>query len=137
MPSTVAGAAAVKDVLAELESLGDEKRRQFNAKVGPDGIAGAPPDKQFGCKTGDIRKLAKKIKADHELGQKLWKTGNMDAQLLAILIMKPKELSAEQLDTMVREARFAWVADWLQSYIIKDRPDDEKEIGRASCRERG
>lgn len=127
MPSTIAGTTAFKDVLAELESLGDEKRRQYNAKVGPDGIAGAPPDKQFGCKTGDIRKLAKKIKTDHELGQKLWKTGNMDAQLLAILIMKPKELSAEQLDTMVREARFAWVADWLQSYIIKDQPDDEKE----------
>ena len=127
MPSTIASASAFKDVLAELESLGDEKRRQYNAKVGPDGIAGAPPDKQFGCKTGDIRKLAKKIKTDHELGQKLWKTGNMDAQLLAILIMKPKELSAEQLDTMVREARFAWVADWLQSYIIKDQPDDEKE----------
>jgi 3-methyladenine DNA glycosylase AlkD len=127
MPSTTAGAAAVKDVLAELESLGDEKRRQHNAKAGPDGIAGAPPDKQFGCKTGDIRKLAKKIKTGHELGQKLWKTGNMDAQLLAILIMKPKELSAEQLDTMVREARFAWVAGWLQSYIIKNQPDGEKE----------
>ena len=127
MPSTIAGATAVKDVIAELESLGDEKRRQYNAKVGPDGIAGAPPDKQFGCKTGDIRKLAKKIKTDHELGQKLWKTGNMDAQLLAILIMKPKELSAKQLDTMVREARFAWVVEWLQSYIIKDQPDDEKE----------
>ena len=127
MPSTITGATAVKDVLAELESLGDEKRRQYNAKVGPDGIAGAPPDKQFGCKTGDIRKLAKKIKTDHELGQKLWKTGNMDAQLLAILIMKPKELSAKQLDTMVREARFAWVVEWLQSYIIKDQPDDEKE----------
>ena len=126
MPSATTGASAVKDVLAELESLGDEKRRQFNAKVGPDGIAGAPPDKQFGCKTGDIRKLAKKIKADHELGRKLWKTGNLDAQLLAILIMKPKELSAEQLDTMVREARFAWVADWLQSYIIKSQPDGEK-----------
>jgi 3-methyladenine DNA glycosylase AlkD len=127
MPSTIAGASAVKDVLAELESLGDEKRRQYNAKVGRDGIAGAPPDKQFGCKTGDIRKLAKKIKTDHELGQKLWKTGNMDAQLLAILIMKPKELSAKQLDTMVREVRFAWVVGWLQSYIIKDQPDDEKE----------
>ena len=127
MPPTITGVTAVKDVLAKLESLGDEKRRRYNAKVGPDGIAGAPPDKQFGCKTGDIRKLAKKIKTDHELGKKLWKTGNMDAQLLAILIMNPKELSAKQLDAMVREARFAWVADWLQSYIIEDQPDGEKE----------
>ena len=127
MPSKTAGAAAAKDVLAELESLGDEKRRRFNAKVGRDGIAGVPSGKQFGCKTGDIRKLAKKIKTDHELGQALWKTGNMDAQMLATLILKPKELSAEQLDTMVREAPFAWVADWLQSYVIKNLPDDEKE----------
>ena len=120
-------ATDAKDVLAELQSLGDEKRRRYNAKVGPDGIPGAPSGKQFGCKTSDIRKLAKKIKANHELGQKLWKTGNMDAQLLATLIMKPKELSAQQLDNMVREAPFAWVADWLQSYVIKNQPDDEKE----------
>ncbi len=125
MPSTIA--TAVKDTLAELESLGDEKRRQFNGKVGRDGIAGVPPDKQFGCKTGDLRKLAKKLKTDHELGQKLWKTGNMDAQMLAILIMKPKDLSAKELDTMVRETRFSWVTDWLQSYIIKHQPDAEKE----------
>lgn len=119
-----------KEALAELESLGDARRRQFNAKTGPDGIAGAPPDKQFGCKTGDLRKLAKKIKTDHDLAMKLWKTGNLDAQLLAILIMKPKELSANELDTMVREARFPWVAEWLQSYIIKEHPADEKEALR-------
>ena len=132
MPTRTGGTAAIKDVLAELKSLGDEKRRQYNAKVGPDGIPGAPPGKQFGCKTGDLRKLAKKIKADHELGRKLWKTGNLDAQLLAILVMKPKELSAEQIDTMVREAPFAWVADWLQSYIMKHQPSDVKEKLRKS-----
>ena len=125
MPST--STTSVKDVLAELESLGDEKRRQFNAKVGRDGIAGVPLNKQFGCKTGDVRKLAKKLKTNHELGQKLWKTGNMDAQLLAVLIMKPKELSAKELDTMVRETRFSWVTDWLQAYIVKQQPDAEKE----------
>lgn len=126
MPSA-STSATVKEILAELESLGDEKRRAMNAKTGPDGIPGAPPARQYGCKTGDIRKLAKKLKKDHELGRKLWKTGNMDAQMLAILIMQPKELSAEELDTMVREARFSWVADWLQSYLIKDQPDDAKE----------
>ncbi len=122
-----AKATAVKDVLAELESLGDEKRQKFNSKVGRDGIAGIPPDKQFGCKTGDLRKLAKKLKTDHELGQKLWKTGNMDAQMLAILIMQPRALSAKELDTMVRETCFSWVTDWLQSYIIKHQPDAEKD----------
>lgn len=120
----------VKEVFAQLESLGDDARRKYNGKTGPDGIAGAPPDKQFGVKTGDLRALAKKIKANHQLALELWKTGHMDAQMLAILIMKPKELSARQLDAMVREARFSWVADWLQSYIIKERSEAEKETLR-------
>lgn len=120
----------VKEVLAQLESLGDDARRKYNGKTGPDGVAGAPADKQFGVKTGDLRALAKKIKVNHELALELWKTGHMDAQMLAILIMKPKELSAKELDTMVRQARFSWVAEWLQSYIIKEQPDAEKETLR-------
>jgi 3-methyladenine DNA glycosylase AlkD len=115
----------VQEVLAKLESLGDPARRKHNAKVGPDGIAGVPPDKQFGVKTGDIRKLARTIKVDHKLALELWSTGNYDAQLLAILIMDPKQLSAKQLDAMVREARFGWVADWLSSYIIATHPEKD------------
>jgi 3-methyladenine DNA glycosylase AlkD len=57
----------------------------------------------------------------------LWKTGNIDAQMLAILIMKPKGLSARELDTMVRTARFAWVADWLNAYIVNEQPPADKE----------
>jgi 3-methyladenine DNA glycosylase AlkD len=120
----------LKEAMAKLESMGDETRRQHNAKAGPDGVAGPPADKQFGVKTGDIRALAKKIKADHELAMQLWKTGNTDAQLLAILLMKPKGLSAKDLDKMVREARSAWVADWLSAYIVKEQPDSEKEALR-------
>jgi len=120
----------VKDVLAQLKSLGDEARRKHNANVGPDGIAGVPADKQFGVKTGDIRKLAKKIKSNHDLALELWKSGNFDAQLLAILVMKPKELSTKEVDRMVREARFAWVAEWFNAYIVKERDPAEKEALR-------
>jgi 3-methyladenine DNA glycosylase AlkD len=118
-------AMTVKEILAQLESLGDAGRRKYNAKTGHDGVPGVPLDKQFGVKTGDIRKLAKKIKTDHELALELWKTGNLDAQMLAILIMEPRELSAKQLDTMVREARFAWLAEWLNSYVVAKHPDKD------------
>lgn len=120
----------LKEAMAKLESMGDGARRRHNAKAGPDGTAGVPLDKQFGCKTGDIRALARKIKSDHSLALELWKTGNIDAQLLAILIMKPKELSARDLDKLVREARFVWVADWLNAYIVKEQPPAEKETLR-------
>ena len=37
------------------------------------------------------------------------------------------ELSAKELDKMVRAARFAWVADWLNAYIVKEQPPADKE----------
>ncbi len=107
-----------KQAMARLEKLGDEKRRAFNAKRG----AG---DNQFGVKTGDIRKLAKEIKIDHELGLSLWETGNADAQMLAILIVRPGDLDTKQLTAMTREGTSEWVADWLNSYVIKKHPKTE------------
>ena len=108
----------VKDALKQLKALGDEKMRAYNAKNG----AG---DNQFGVKHGDIRVLAKKIKADHKLAMSLWETGNIDAQYLAILLIKPKDLSAKEVDRLVRSVTFAWVADWLINYVVKQHPDKE------------
>jgi 3-methyladenine DNA glycosylase AlkD len=111
----------LKEALAKLESLGDEKRRAYNIKIGTGKL------KQFGVATGEIRKLAAKIKKNHELALPLWKTGIIDAQLLALLLIDAKQLSTKDLDTMVREARFAWVADWFNAYVVKEQPQDVKE----------
>ena len=106
------------EALTQLKALGNEKRRAHNTRHG----AG---DNQFGVKHGDIRVLAKKIKTDHELAMSLWETGNLDAQLLAILLIKPKDLSAEEINRMVRTVSFDHVADWLISYVVKHHPDKE------------
>ncbi len=82
-------------------------------------------DNQFGVRLGDIRKLAKKIKTNHELAIALWETGNIDARLLAILLIKPRSLSADEMDRMVRSVTFVQVADWLNSYVVKRHPDKE------------
>jgi 3-methyladenine DNA glycosylase AlkD len=108
----------LKDALAQLKALGDEKIRAHNKKNG----AG---DNQFGVKHGDIRKLAAKIKTNHQLAIALWKTGNIDARYLAILLIKPQDLSGKELDRMVRSVDFAWLADWLNSYVVKNHPDKE------------
>src|SRR5262245_41469260 len=97
-------AATLEGILGQLRSMGDEARRAHNTKYG----AG---DNQFGVKHGDIRALAKKIQTSHELAMPLWKTGNVDAQLLAILLIQPKALSAEEVDRLVRSVAFAHVAD--------------------------
>ncbi len=107
-----------KQILKELKALGDEKRRAHNTKYG----AG---DNQFGVKMGDIRKIAKKIKTDHKLALALWETENVDARFLATLIIDPKELSADELDQLVRSVTFVQVADWLYSYVVKVHADKE------------
>jgi hypothetical protein len=111
-------AMTLDEALARLQALGDEKRRAINVKNG----AG---DNQYGVPMGEIRKLAAAIKGDHALGLALWGTGNIDAQLLGILLIKPKTLSAAELDGMVRSGRFGQVADWLASYVIKHHPAKE------------
>jgi 3-methyladenine DNA glycosylase AlkD len=114
----------LEEALRQLKSLGSESMRAYNTKNG----AG---DNQFGCKHGDIRVLAKKIKADHALAMSLWETENLDARYLAILLIKPKDLSAKDVDRMVRSVTyapsvtFAWLADWLNNYVVKQHADKE------------
>jgi 3-methyladenine DNA glycosylase AlkD len=111
-------ATTLKETLAQLEALGNEKVRALNSRNG----AG---DNQFGVMLGDIRKLATKIKTNHDLAITLWETGNIDARLLAILLINPKNLSGDELDRMVRSVSFAQVADWLNSYVVRNYPDKE------------
>lgn len=108
----------VNEILNQLETLSDEKTRKHNIKNGVG-------DKQFGVKLGDLRKVAKKIKTNHALALELWKTEIFDAQMLAILIIKVKELTSDELDAMVRSVKYTRVADWINSYVVKLHPDNE------------
>jgi 3-methyladenine DNA glycosylase AlkD len=108
----------LNETLKQLKALGNEKVRAHNTKYG----AG---ENQFGVKLGDIRVLAKKIKTNHELAMSLWETGNVDAQLLATLLIEPTHLSAEEMDRVVRSVTFVHVADWLNAYVVKQHPDKE------------
>jgi 3-methyladenine DNA glycosylase AlkD len=107
-----------KDAIKQLESLGSAKGRAQNAK------AGAGPN-QYGVKRGDIRKVADKIKTDHALALALWRAGNIDAQFLAVLVIDPRKLSADDVDGMVRSAAFVQVLDWFLSYVVTSHPGKE------------
>jgi 3-methyladenine DNA glycosylase AlkD len=108
----------VKEILAHLKSMSNETMIAHNKKRG----AG---DNQFGVKMGDIRTIAGKIKSDHELALQLWETKNIDARQLAMLIIKPKDLSAKDLQVMVKSIDYYHTADWFNSYILKEHPERE------------
>lgn len=106
------------EAIARLEALGSDKLRAQNAKRG---VTGA----QFGVRMGDIRKLAEGIRADHALALELWDTCILEARLLAVLLMKPKEVSAAGLNQLVRSNRQMPVSDWLNAYVVKAHPEKE------------
>lgn len=108
----------VTETLAKLEALGSERVRALNRKNGADGP-------QYGAKLGDIRALAKQMKSNHPLALELWETEIFDARLLAILLMKPRQLTADALDRLVRSNSAPQVSDWLNPYIVKVHPQKE------------
>ncbi len=109
----------IKAIMTRLESLGDAKVRAHNSK---DGVG----ENQFGVKLGDIRKLAAELKNREDLIPELWQTGILEARLLAILLIKPKKLTAAEVEQMVKEVDAVQVADWLNAYVVKKHPDKEQ-----------
>ena len=108
----------VTNVLSQLEALGSEQLRAQNMRHGYVG-------EQYGVKLGELRTIAKAIKLNTAFGLDLWATGYLEARLVAILIMKPKELSVDQLKMLVQTATYGHLADWVNSYLVKQHPEKE------------
>ncbi len=87
--------------------------------------------KQIGdknTKLGDLRKIAKEIKKDHQLAIELWSAEHFLARLLAILIMDKKLLIDEVIDDLVSdinqhdEKEKLQLIDWLMAnQLTKDK----------------
>ncbi|MCM3747899.1 DNA alkylation repair protein [Paenibacillus pasadenensis] len=79
-------------------------------------------------KLGDLRKIAKDIKIDHELAMELWSTKEFLPRLLAILIMDKKLLSEDVLNKLDQDMQNHTydernhLMDWLlANQLTKDK----------------
>lgn len=102
-------APEVAELLAELARLEEPKARAINEKHGDD----------HGVNLGKLRAMAKRLKTQQELARGLWAADDTAAQLLALLICRPKAFEAAELDEMLRQARSPKVQDWLVNYVVK------------------
>ena len=114
--STTSTDAAIAEVMRELAALENPQVREANERRGDD----------HGVNLGQLRALAKRLKTQHDLARELWATDDTAAQLLAILICRPRAFDRDELDTMLREARAPKVHDWLVNYVIKKNPHTEE-----------
>jgi len=83
---------------------------------------------QENTKLGDLRKIAKEIKKDHELALELWSTGAYLARQLAILIMDKKLITKEFIDQIDKDIQKHeleernQLTDWLMAnQLTKDK----------------
>ena len=102
----------VSEALAELAALEDPKARAVNERHGD----------AHGVNLSKMRGLAKRIGLSTDLARSLWDSDDVAGQLLGLLIAKPRELSADEIDRMLRSTRSAKAHDWLVNYIAKKSP---------------
>jgi 3-methyladenine DNA glycosylase AlkD len=76
-------------------------------------------DNVFGTLTSEIAKLKKKIKTDHALAKDLWRTGNVEARVLALLIADPARLTRAEADAMVEDGPIPFLGCYLADLLAK------------------
>lgn len=81
-----------------------------------------------GIKLGELKKLAKEIKRDHDLALELWSTKRFLPRMLAVLIMDKKLLSQEFIDQLASDVMAHGpdeknqLVDWLlANQLMRDR----------------
>lgn len=97
----------VKEIMAQLESLGSQQIKKIHLKHGI-------KEPLFGVKVGDMKPIQKKIKKDYSLAKDLFATGNADAMYLAGLIADDEKMTKKDLQTWVQKA----VSNNISEYTV-------------------
>jgi len=105
----------LQETLQKLESLGTEQNRKTYQRHGAGEL-------QFGVSFGNLNKLAKTIKRDHDLALELWDTGNADARSLATLVADPSVMTAKDLDGWVKSLSYHVHADLVARHVVTKSP---------------
>jgi 3-methyladenine DNA glycosylase AlkD len=89
--------ARCDEVLERLQSLGDPRNVEGMARYG------IRTKKAFGVSAPQLRQLAKELRKEHELADRLWGTGVHDARILAALIDDPALVTERQMDRWAKD----------------------------------
>ena len=85
-----------EEIIKVLKSRANPKNVEGMARFG------ITPDNCFGVCTPDLFEIARRVKHDHKLAQKLWKSGNREARLVACFMDDPDLVTEKQMDDWVK-----------------------------------
>lgn len=103
----------VEETMQELEAMGNPSTKKVLTKHGAQ-------EPFWGVKVGDMKKLVKKIKKDHQLSLELYETGNTDAMYFAGLIADENEISKEDLQNWVGKAYWYMLSEYTVAWIAAE-----------------
>ncbi|MBX5483461.1 MAG: DNA alkylation repair protein [Myxococcaceae bacterium] len=115
--------------MTALEKAGSAQTRKIYLRHG-----GTEP--MFGVSFATQKALYKKIRQDHALAVALWKTGNLDARLLAVKIADPAKLTSRDLDRWVKEGGDRMMRAYLAS-LVADGPLGPTKLAEWLSRPKG
>lgn len=103
------------EVMHELEALSDPQTKKTLMRHGA-------KEPFFGVKVGELKKILKKTKKNHELSLQLYATGNSDAMYLAGLMADEKKITKDQLEEWVRSAYWAYLCEYAVPWVASETP---------------
>lgn len=83
---------------------------------------GINPHNTLGASIPALRKLAREAGCDHALAEALWASGIHEARILAALVDRPQEVTAEQMERWVRDFDSWDVCDQVCSNLFDKTP---------------
>ena len=128
----------VKEVIKKLEALENPRNVAGMARFGI-----RPKTKVFGVAIPEVRKIAKIIKKDHQLAQKLWDTKIHEARILASMIAVSEELTLGQINEWVGDfdswdvcdqtcMNLLWKSKLVKNQILKFARNKQEFIKRTA-----
>lgn len=79
-------------------------------------------DPFYGVRIGDLKKVVKKVKKNHELAMRLYVTGNSDAMYLAGLIADETRMSKQDLQDWVKDAYWYMLSEVAVADVAAETP---------------
>lgn len=101
------------DIMQQLAEMGSESTKQILVKHGA-------KEPFFGVKVGDLKKIVKKVKKNHDLALALYDTGNSDAMYLAGLIADEKQMTKELLNDWASKAYWYMLSEYTVAWVAAE-----------------
>ncbi len=95
----------LSEIISELKSLANPDTLGFMAKYG------ITPERAYGVKIPELRRIAKSYRNDHELALALWNHNTRETRILATMVDDPNQLTEKQMESWAMEFDYWEICD--------------------------